>query len=218
MDAIGDSTVGVSSEGVAGLETEAASHIDFAELAIVKEFHSLMNAGFGAVLKTDRDDTVILAGSFNHFSTLKDIVGAGLFDVNVLSSLTSPYSGKSVPVVGGGDDDGVNVSVIEDTAEVVLGGWRKALDFLELFDAFGVDILVDVNEGLDADVGSLSKTAAEATATAPDADDGQIDTLVSTDDTACGSRGGSRGGTRGYGACGNDASSSLGAMGQEFAT
>lgn len=150
--AVGDGAIRIFSDRVARFEAQTACHIDLADSAVVEEFHCLSDITDGAVMKASGDDTVIPAGGFDHFSAFPDVVRAGLFDKDVLSSLAGPYGGKGVPVVGGGDDDCVNVFVIEGLAQVILGGRRRALDFFKFLDAFGKEVFVNINQGFNTDI------------------------------------------------------------------
>jgi len=59
------------------------------------------------------DDATVLLGGLHQFAAFVDIVGKGLFNVNVLARLAGKDRQRTVPVIRGGVDDSIDVLVIE---------------------------------------------------------------------------------------------------------
>jgi hypothetical protein len=216
--ALGDGAVGISADVVSWLVAQALGHIYIPQSSIMEKFHSLLDIAVGAALEADGYNTLVLAGRFNHFATLPDIMGAGLFDVDVLSCLAGPYSEKGVPMVGGSGGDGVDIFIIKDAAKVVLGGGRRALDIPDFPDAFGEEVFVDIAQSLDADVRNLGKSLGKAIAAASDTNDSHVDAVIGTDDATSGDGNGSRGTTGCQGASGENPCRRLGTAIKELTT
>ena len=75
-------------------------------------------------------------------------------------------------MIGRGDDDGVDVLVVEDTSEVLHEVRLERGDVAQarVVDPLGREIRVDVTQRLDLDVGEPRKAALERVALAADAD------------------------------------------------
>ena len=177
----GAEAVGAFSEGVPCFVAEAFCHVDFSEFSIVQELHSATDVVHGAVLEADGDEAVVFSCGFDHFSSFEDVVRAWLFDVDVLSGLACPDCGECVPVVGDSDCDGVDVLVVVDAAEVVLGRRGEILDLLESIDSLGEEIFIDVAKSLDTYVRNLREAREQFLTSASNSDDGHIDSLVCTE-------------------------------------
>ena len=113
-----------------------------------------------------------------HGLALGDVVSDGLFDVNVFAGEHGLDCGKSVPVIGSGDDHSVHVLAIEHRA-IVAGALRSGAFFL--FDAFdgliGVPV-VDIGDRDNLDVGLLEERVQELISPAAGADQAEPDLVV----------------------------------------
>src|SRR5690349_25165030 len=96
-----------------------------------------MDGGDGAVevqaaaaLRAMLDDTVVFLGGFDAFAALEDVVADRLFDVHVFAGLAAPNGDQRVPVIAGGDRNGVELLVVEGLADVLNG---LGLGFLAVF-------------------------------------------------------------------------------------
>jgi len=83
--------------------------LEFAETAPVEELDAGGEARLGAILGADLDDAVVFRGGCDHLAAFPDRVAHRFFDVDVFASLTGPNGEERVPMVGGDDEDGVDV-------------------------------------------------------------------------------------------------------------
>src|SRR6266568_4250585 len=67
------------------LVTEAAGDFDFPEVTRADPFNRLFDATAGTALRAGLDDLAILARGFDGFAPFPDVVGNGLFHVNILA-------------------------------------------------------------------------------------------------------------------------------------
>jgi hypothetical protein len=81
-----------------------------------------------ALLRPGLYDTVVLAGGLDHLTAFPDIMRDGLFDIDVLACLTSPYRYKRMPVVGRRRGNSVDAIVFQQLANVNI-----RLDLLSVF-------------------------------------------------------------------------------------
>src|SRR5262249_41257111 len=93
------------------LVAEAASQADLAELSGLHVGDRLAHALVGAALGAGLANPVVLAGRLDDPPAFADIVADWLLDIHVLAGLHRPDGGQSVPVVGRGDGDDVDVLV-----------------------------------------------------------------------------------------------------------
>src|SRR6185437_5381523 len=136
-------------DAAARLVAQTTRHLDFAELARVQEGHCFLQAGAAAALRTGLTDAIILASRLDDAATFADIVADRLFDIHIFAVLQRPNSGESVPVIGRGDGDDVDVFVFDDFANVLLELGRAALFFLDSLHGSADDGRVRVADGGD---------------------------------------------------------------------
>ena len=101
------------------LEAQAARHVDLADPAVLHELDRLDHRRPAAVHRADLHDLVVALRGVDHLPAFPHGVRRGLLDVDVLAGLQRPDGRERVPVVRHGDDDGVDVLVVEDAAEVL---------------------------------------------------------------------------------------------------
>src|SRR5262249_53904152 len=172
IDAWRAGAVGLLAYSVARLEAEAARRVKLANAALVQELDRRLNGRVAAALQADRDDAVVLARGLDHLAAFPDVVRRRLLDVDVLACLAGPDSGERVPVVRGGDGDGVHTLVVEDAAQVGLG--LALLFAAEVFQSFGEQPLVHVAERDNVDVRELGEFFVMGRAATADADNGEL--------------------------------------------
>src|SRR5262249_29260129 len=126
----------------------------------------------------DLHDAVVLAGRLHHAPALDEVVRHRLLAVHVLAGLAGPDRGEGVPVVRGGDDDGVHVAVLEHAANVLLDLRLAPLTRRGGLDGGGDDVGVRVADVDDLDVGERDEALEQLQAAAVDAADGQADAVV----------------------------------------
>ena len=112
-----------------------------------------------------------------------DVVAEGLLDVDVLAGLGSKDRHQRVPMVGGGDRDGIDALVVEHSAKV--GQCRRRGGCLagllpEHFEGAAEHLRVGIDDGRDLDVVEAHETAQVGLAAAVEAEHGDTDTIVRT--------------------------------------
>ena len=139
-----------------------------------------------SVLETDLHHDLVLARGVHHLTAFPDGVASRLLHVDVLAGLGGPDARQGVPVVRGGDGDGVDVLVVEHPAHVP--------DRLGLVLELGLDggrllgrhVLIDVTEGLDVDGGDLAKGVDVSAALGADANERHVHPVVRAEHLAGG--------------------------------
>ena len=98
--------------------------------------------GRRTLLGADGHDLVVLAGRCDHRLPLGYVVSDRLFDVDVLAGHHRLDRRQGVPVVGGGDDDRIDIFAIEHGPVVACGIGRVSFCFLDPFSGLaGVPII-----------------------------------------------------------------------------
>ena len=97
-------------------------------------------------------NSLVLFHGFDEFAAFKSIVRAGLFYVDIFSSLAAPDGHERVPVIGSGDGNGVNFFIFEKFANVPISFRSGRAKFFDFGDALGGNIFVDVAERGDFNV------------------------------------------------------------------
>ena len=110
----------VEVEGAAGEAAEDG--VEFAEAAVADHFAGFAEAGVGALLAAGLEDAVVFGDGGDHGAAFGDREGAGFFAVDIPAGADGLDGGDGVPVVGKGDEDGVDIGASEDVAEVFVGG------------------------------------------------------------------------------------------------
>ena len=87
------------------------------------------------LLRPHLDDAVVAAGGVDHHAPFADRQRERLLDVDVLAGLARHDGRDRVPVIGGADDDGVDVLAIEHTPEIARRERRRLV--VILLDAIG---------------------------------------------------------------------------------
>ena len=101
------------------LEAQPARHVDLADAAVLDELDRVAHRRPAAVHRADLDDLAVARLRLDHLAAFPHRVRRGLLDVDVLAGLQRPDRRERVPVIRGGDDDGVDVLVVEDAAHVL---------------------------------------------------------------------------------------------------
>lgn len=104
-----------------------ADLFEFAEAAIADEFGGHAEVNVTALLGAGLPDDIGLANGVTHEAALGDGEGEGFFAVDVFACPGGCDCLKRMPMIGGGDLDGVDVRAGEEVAEVFVGGAGAAL-------------------------------------------------------------------------------------------
>ena len=178
----GDFFVGFVADAPAGFAAVAFGDEEFAVFAAVDGGDLLGPAAAGAALGAVLDDAVVFAGGFDALAAFEDVVAAGFLDVDVFAGLASPDGDEGVPVVGGGDGDGVDVFVFQELADVSVGGDFGGVVFFQLGNSAADDVVINVAESGDANAGDASESVDVGASASVDADDGDSDVFVGAED------------------------------------
>ena len=187
VEAVGHFAVGHGASGLEGVigvipDTDVA---DLAELAGLEEILDFAKVLGGAVLGADVDHPLVSSSGAEHGLAFTDVVGEGLFDVDILAGLAGEDRRDGVPVVRRGDVNGVDLFFLEDAAEILmdLGGGGEGG-----FGAVGVGE-ISVGEGGVFGAGLLGDEAGDIAAAATTTDEREANPLIGAEDTAGGQRG-----------------------------
>ncbi len=82
------------------------------------------------------------------------IVATRLFEINVLARIEREYRSRRMPVIRRRNGNRIDVSVVEDSAEVSHSSWWRCLQRRRLPQCFSEDIGIDVAEVCDGCVGA----------------------------------------------------------------
>ena len=102
---------------VARLQTDFDA-LDRAEVAVTNELNGLAEKGVGTLLRADLDDGLALGCFPANNLRFGEEVREGLFAIEVFVAPQGLERVQGVPVVGRGDDDGVEVFLSAQLAEV----------------------------------------------------------------------------------------------------
>jgi hypothetical protein len=116
--------------------------------------------------------------------TFLRIVAAGLFEVDVLTGFEGHDGHRGVPVVGGGDDDGVHVPVVEEAAEILVAARAHFGYFVDAFLGFLYRSDVHIADAEHEAVFGTGEYLGQLVAPAVSAKDGNIHPAVSSQDVA----------------------------------
>ena len=126
--------------------TMRVGEADGPELAAAQVLERLAKDRARSALRAHLDHAAVLSGRGHHLPAFPHVVGERLLDVDVLARLAGPDRGQGMPMVGRGDDHGVDVLVVEQFADVAVDGDLDAAVFEQL--GFPVDVgAVHVAEG-----------------------------------------------------------------------
>jgi len=97
-----------------------------AQGAAFDQFGGFLEISAGALHGAGLDDAVVFTGGFDHAAAFFDVDAGGLFDVDVLAGFASLDGHVGVPMIRGGNADGVDGLVGQDFAEILHGFGLKA--------------------------------------------------------------------------------------------
>ncbi len=146
-------------------------HVELADGAGGEELFGLGVDDGADALAANLENTVGGVGGFDDLRAVGVDVDHRLFEVDVLAGLHGVDGGALVPVVGRGDEDGVDVFAGEDF--VVVAGGEDVLA-PELFGV-GEAAVVAVGDGNQLDAGDLEGSCGIALALDAGADEGEVD-------------------------------------------
>ena len=163
--------------GAAILRIDRVPDFDFmnlADLSVADVFGALLDGHFGAPLGADLNDTLVRFGGVDHREAFLDRAAGGLLGVHVFAGLAGVNHHDRVPVIRGGDNDGVDVLAFEDLSIVLVGEGISTDDLRVAGDVVGIDVA----ERADLDARHVVEAADVIAATAAGANIGDDDLIV----------------------------------------
>ena len=159
--------LGVGRGGIAEGDVDG---VDAAEDAVADEFAGDAEFFGGALLRAGLENAFGLAGLLHELDSFVNVMGERLLAVDVFASAHGGDGDIGVPVIGCGDDDGVDIFASDHLAKIIVGV-AGAIGFSGLFRIRIVDAFlrvqaagrIDVAHREDFDVIAIDK-AAEVTA------------------------------------------------------
>ncbi len=144
--------------------------------------HGLDRVGRRSLLVAQLDELAVLLLRRQKQFALVGVVARRLLDVHVLAGLEPHQRHRRVPVLGGGDGDGIDVLRFEELADVPLLHRRLAERLLGLSRKPGELAAVDVADVGHGAVGGLPDAFQVRLAPSVQADDGEVDAIVRAED------------------------------------
>ena len=164
------------------LDVPGLGHENVADRPLPQEPDGIGDQGIRAALGPVLNDHAVAAGGLEQEASLPEVVAAGLFHVDVLTSVAGQDRCRGVPVVRCGDDHGVDRLVVENPPQVGDG-----LAGPEFGAGRISPLLVGIAHIGDSDAGHGRDRFGNAPALAPAADQRHHDVVVGS-----GMRGGRR--------------------------
>ena len=93
-------------------------------LAALNPSDGFLQRGTGPGLRAALDDAAVLPSGRHHLPAFPDVVRERFLHIDVLSRLAGPNGGQRMPMVGGGQDDGVHFFALKHSAEIPVKGNR----------------------------------------------------------------------------------------------
>src|SRR5207248_1034637 len=147
---------------------------DAAEPAGLEQVAGLGDVRHAPLLGADLHHALVLVLGVDDGPALAEFVRQRLFNIDVLVGGAGVHGDGDVPVVRGGDQDGVHVLAVEH-GPVVAGGERLLVGP----GAAGLEVgREDIADGGDADVGHLDQRLHQVAAAAAAADQADVEGLV----------------------------------------
>ena len=154
---------------------------DLARLAVLDES---VGVGTAPGLGPHLHHPIVPACCLHHEAALTDVVGDGLFHVDILAGFTAENGSGSMPMEGGGDDDRVHRLVVQNPPDVLLHLGAFPLGFLRDLESGPHHVLVHVADVGQIHVGHLAEIPGQYRAAAPDAHHGHSHLVVGRDPLA----------------------------------
>ena len=152
---------------------------DIANETFGNHFLNLLIVGGGALLGSGKKERLGRADRLDHGLLLADVVAERFFAVDVLAGAEGFDRGDGVPVIGGADEDGINVLVFEKFPEIgvdLAGRCHRGPGL------FGIGF-VDVAEGDEVGMGGLPHEVADVLAAPAATDKADADSFISAIDS-----------------------------------
>ncbi len=159
-----------------------AHQTDFAELARLDKFDRFFKMLATAPLGAHLDNALMAERGFEHGAAFVNGFGQRFFDVNILAGLTGENGRQGMPMIGGGDENGVYVFSVKYFTEVAAGIRALAPGFFNDLGGFGAHGIVHI-----ADDGAIhffitEENAEDIAAPTAGADEAKADFVIGPKD------------------------------------
>ena len=151
-----------------------SDHVELADGARGEQLFCLGVDDGADTLAADLKDAVRGADGVDNLRAIGVDVNHRLFEIDILASLHGVDCGLLVPMVGRGDEDGINILAGKDLT--VIAG-REEIGAPQLF-AVGKAAIVAVGDGDQLDAGNLHRGARVPLALDAGADKGELDDVI----------------------------------------
>ena len=137
-----------------------------------------MDLGPTSALEADLNDALILASGLDHPAAFPRVVGEWFFDEDIFTGLTGENGGETVPMVGGGDNDGIDLRILQHTPKILVElRWLSRRRVQGGLGA-GCASAVGITEPGDLDVGFAGEHFGEINAASAEAQNPDVDAAV----------------------------------------
>jgi hypothetical protein len=164
-------------DGGAGLVAEAAGELELAEVPFLEPGEGLRPRGLGAALEAVLDDLPVFRLRFGEHAAFPDVVGDGLFHVDVLAVRRGGDGDQAVGVIRRGDADGIDVLRFTQFPIVAVGR-DLGSSLLDLGLGAGQHLRVAIAEGDEAGAFRAEHGIDMGHAAAVEADDSDAQLVV----------------------------------------
>ncbi len=102
-------------------------HIDLADRAIAQKLNRLFLVLGAAALHARLHDAFVLARRLHHLPALENVVAGRLLHEHIFARLTRPDRRQRMPVIAGGNGDGIDIFVVQQLAQIPVRTRRRTL-------------------------------------------------------------------------------------------
>ena len=178
IDAVGRHAVPFAADRLAAMDRPGFRQVNGPQPPAADEIDGRLKVAAAALLQARLDHAAVPPGGGHHLLAFPDVVRDRFFDVNVFSRLARQNGHRRVPMVGRGDHDGIDGSIVEDSAEVGLPAGRLALHVRSRTGRRRTQAFVDVAQCHDIDVGHRRQVRGQRLTLVPHADGRHADALA----------------------------------------
>ena len=136
VKSLGDRGDALVSDVTAAAEDQSARHIYPADESVLQMVHRFADGQRTAQLHAVLYDAVIFIGRLDHLFAFMDIMRSRFLHIHILSGLAGPDRLQRMPVVGGGQGDGIDVLIFKEPSEILLNAHFHAEFLLQFGGSF----------------------------------------------------------------------------------
>ncbi len=118
--------------------------LNISEMTFADILYRIPKAGIRAILCAGLYNSAVFLCRFHNFTPFPDIVRDGFLHIYILSGLAGPDGHQGMPVIGRSDNDGIDIFIIQQMADIGIRVEGKLVFFFELFLSFCQNMLIDI--------------------------------------------------------------------------